>query len=130
MIRTLAAPVVVAVLALAPLTGCQATKNAADGAGAYLDKTAHDIQQGTDDAAITLAVKGAIFKADEKLSTKVHVGTSNGRVSLSGTVDTPSDKIRAEQIATGVKGVTGVLNALDVAGAPGAPPSAPPPPAH
>jgi osmotically-inducible protein OsmY len=103
------------VLALAlPLAGCQAATNAANGADAFLEKTAEKIEQKTDDAAITLAVKGELAKADDMLGRQVKVGSFKGRVSLNGTVPTPADKARAEQIALTVKGVTGVLNALEV----------------
>jgi osmotically-inducible protein OsmY len=100
--------------AVLPLAGCEAATNAANGAGAMIERTAEKIEQKTDDAAITLAVKGALVKADDMLGRQVKVGTLKGRVSLSGTVPTAADKARAEQIALGVKGVSEVLNALDV----------------
>jgi osmotically-inducible protein OsmY len=104
----------VALIALFPLAGCQAATNAANGADAYLEKVGEKLGQGTEDTAITVAVKGALLKADEILARQVRVGTFKGRVSLSGTVPAAADKARAEQIALGVKGVTGVLNALEV----------------
>ncbi len=97
------------------LLGCEATTNAAHGAEAFVDKTAQKIAQNTDDAALTLAVKGALYKADTNLERAVKVGSLKGRVSLSGTVPTAADKARAEQIARSVKDVTDVLNAIDVA---------------
>jgi len=102
------------VLASFPVAGCEAASNAANGAGAFVEKTAQKIGESTEDAAITVAVKGAIFKADEKLAGKVSVGTFKRAVSLSGTVQTAEEKTRAEQIATGVKGVEKVINALDI----------------
>jgi osmotically-inducible protein OsmY len=101
-------------LAAPLLLGCEAAHNAAAGAGAFVEKTAQDVEQGTDDTALTLAVKGALFKADENLAHAVHVGSFKNRVSLSGTVPTAEDKARAEQIVMGVKGVEKVVNALDV----------------
>jgi hyperosmotically inducible protein len=100
------------------LAGCEAASNAAAGAGAYLDKTAEKIEQSTDDASITIAVKGALLKADEKLAAKVKVSTGKGVVSLVGAVATPEEKMRAEQIAGTVKGVERVINAIDVVPAP------------
>jgi osmotically-inducible protein OsmY len=97
-----------------PLAGCEAASNAAAGAGAFMDKTAEKIGQGTEDTAITVAVKGALVKADDMLGKQVKVGTFKNRVSLSGKVPTEADKARAEQIATSVKGVSSVLNALEV----------------
>jgi osmotically-inducible protein OsmY len=104
-------------LGLLPLAGCEAATNAANGAGAFVEQTAKKIEQKTDDAAITLAVKGALVEADEKLAKEVQVGSLKGVVSLAGTVPTADAKARAEQIALGVKGVVRVLNGLDV-GAP------------
>jgi len=96
------------------LAACEAASNAAAGVGAYAEKTANKIGQTTDDASITIAVKGALFEADEKLAKRVHVSTGNGIVSLAGAVGTPEDKARAEQVAGKVKGVVRVINALDV----------------
>jgi hyperosmotically inducible protein len=102
-------------LALLPgAAGCDAATNAANGAGALVDKAALSIEQKTNDAAITLAVKGALADADGVLARQVKVGTYNSIVSLSGTVPTPELKARAEQIALEARGVVRVLNALDV----------------
>lgn len=109
---TMTAALIVGSLALA---GCDAASNAAAGAGAYLDKAADKIGQKTDDASITIAVKGALLEADEKLADKVRVSTGDGIVSLVGAVATAEDKARAEQIAGRVKGVVRVINAIDVA---------------
>jgi hyperosmotically inducible periplasmic protein len=99
------------------LAGCEAATNAAAGAGAYLDKTAEKIGQTTDDASITIAVKGALLKADEKLAKGVHVSTGNGIVSITGSVPTAADKAKVEEIAKSQQGVVRVINAIDV-GAP------------
>lgn len=96
------------------IAGCNAAANAAAGAGAYVEKTAEKIGQKTDDASITLAVKGALLRADEKLGKQVKVSTGNGIVSLVGNVPTPEDRMRAEQIAGTVNGVVRVINALEV----------------
>ena len=96
------------------LAGCDAATNAANGAGAIVEKTAETDRQKTNDAAITLAVKGALIDADDVLGRQVKVGSLDGVVSLSGVVPTPEDKARAEQIALEAKGVVRVVNALDV----------------
>jgi len=100
--------------ALAGVTGCEATTNAANGAGAFIEKTAEKVEQKTTDASIALAVKGALVSADDKLGDAVKVGSLNGVVSLSGTVPTPEAKARAEEIALRTRGVVRVMNALDV----------------
>jgi hyperosmotically inducible protein len=101
-------------LALLPTAGCEAATNAANGAGAIVEKTAEKIGQKTSDAALDLAVKGALIKADDVLGRQVKVGSLDGVVSLSGVVPTAEAKARAEQITLGVKGVVKVMNALDV----------------
>lgn len=50
--------------------------------------------------------------------TRLGVVSSEGTVYLSGTVESPTQKTRAEEITTRVKGVTRVVNALDVRAAP------------
>ena len=101
-------------LALLLGAGCEAASNAANGAGAVIEHTAEKIGQKTNDAAIVVAVKGELIKADDKLS-KVTVGSLDGVVSLAGTVPTAEQKAHAEQIAMQVKGVVKVMNAIDVA---------------
>lgn len=101
-------------LLVLPAAGCEAATNAASGAGAFAEKAAAKIEQKTGDAALTLAVKGALVKADDKLGRDVKVGALDGVVSLSGVVATPEAKARAEEITLGVKGVVRVMNAIDV----------------
>lgn len=101
-------------LTLLAAAGCDAATNAANGAGAFVEKTAEKIEQKTSDASITLAVKGALAQADDMLGRRVVVGTFNGVVSLSGTVPTAEAKVRAEQIAMQARGVVRVVNAIDV----------------
>src|SRR6185437_1679273 len=55
-------------LALLLGAGCEAASNAANGAGAVIEHTAEKIGQKTNDAAIVVAVKGELIKADDKLS--------------------------------------------------------------
>jgi hyperosmotically inducible protein len=111
---TLRLPLASALLLALGLAGCEAANNAVAGTDAILTKTAEKISQKTDDEALTLAVKGALVKADDKLGWRVKVGAVGGSVSLSGKVPTPEDKAKAEDIASRVKGVTRVLNAIDV----------------
>lgn len=104
-----------AMIACLGLLGCDAASNAAAGAGAYIDKTAEKIGQTTDDASITIAMKGALLKADEKLAKSVKVSTGNGIVSLAGTAPTAAAKAKAEEIAGAQKGVMRVINAIEIA---------------
>jgi osmotically-inducible protein OsmY len=45
-------------------------------------------------------------------SLAIDVDTTNGRVTLSGNVDTPQHRQRALQVARGVEGVNGVVDRL------------------
>jgi len=67
-----------------------------------------------DDTTITSEVKAKL--AAEKMSTltKIGVDTDRRTVYLTGTVDTPEMRLRAEEIARGVKHVSGVVNNLSV----------------
>lgn len=96
------------------LGGCEAAQNAAAGAGAYMEKVGHKVEAKTEDAAITIAVKGALLKADDKLATRVRVSTGGGVVSLVGVVATEADRAKAEEIAAAQRGVTRVINAIEV----------------
>jgi hyperosmotically inducible protein len=96
------------------LGGCEAAQNAAAGAGAYMEKVGQKVEAKTEDAAITVAVKGAMLKADDKLAAKVRVSTGAGVVSLVGVVATEADKAKAEEIAAAQRGVTRVINAIEV----------------
>ena len=95
-------------------TGCEAASNAAQGAGAFVEKTAQNIEQKTTDASIIVAVKGSLVKENEGLGRTVSVGSLNGVVSLAGTAPTPEAKARAEELALKVKGVTRVMNSIEV----------------
>ncbi len=103
-----------ALLAVLPAAGCDTATNAANGAGAFVERTAEKIEQKTSDASISLAVKGALVDNDDMLGRQVKVGTFNGVVSLSGTVPTAEAKARAEQLASQAKGVVRIINAIDV----------------
>ena len=70
--------------------------------------------QNIDDATITSEVKAKL--AAEKIGTltRVDVDTERGTVYLTGTVETPEMRSRAEQVARSVKHVAGVVNNLTV----------------
>ncbi len=100
------------------LQGCEAATNAAANVDAFAQKTAQNIEVGTDDTAITIAVKAQLIKLDEPLSRSVSVSTGKGIVSLTGTAPTADEKAKAEQIAGAVRGVVRVINSIDVVPAP------------
>jgi hyperosmotically inducible protein len=67
-----------------------------------------------DDAGITAGVKSKLV-ADKAVNlTRVDVDTNNGTVYLNGTVESPEQKSRAEQLAWQANGVRSVVNNLQV----------------
>src|SRR5215475_6686860 len=70
--------------------------------------------ENVDDTTITSEVKAKL--AAEKMSTltKISVDTDRRTVYLTGTVDNPQMRLRAEEIARSVKHVAGVVNNLTV----------------
>ena len=70
--------------------------------------------ENVDDATITSEVKAKL--AAEKISTltKISVDTERRTVYLTGNVDTPEMRAKAEEIARGVRHVAGVVNNLTV----------------
>ncbi len=87
---------------LAFLAGCASTPTR-ESTGEYVD-----------DSTITTKVKAA-FVADETVKARqVNVETFKGVVQLSGFVNTPEEKARAEQIAAGVVGVRSVQNQITI----------------
>lgn len=67
-----------------------------------------------DDSAITAKVKASFVRDPVVKALQVKVDTYKGVVQLSGFVDTPDQKARAEQIARSTPGVQGVTNNIQV----------------
>ena len=90
------------VLLVAALGGCQAMTG----------KTAG---RNVDDANLTASVKANLVAEKASNLTRIDVDTNNGIVYLNGTVHSPQEKARAEQLALQVQGVKKVVNNLQVA---------------
>jgi hyperosmotically inducible protein len=82
------------------------------GCQAMTGKTAGE---NVDDAATTAAVKTKLVADKAANLTRIDVDTNNGIVYLNGTVDSPQQKTKAEELAGEVKGVKKVVNNLQVA---------------
>jgi hyperosmotically inducible periplasmic protein len=67
-----------------------------------------------DDATITATVKAKLVGEKASNLTRVDVDTNNGTVYLNGTVESPEQKSRAEQLAWQASGVKTVVNNLQV----------------
>jgi hyperosmotically inducible protein len=98
--RAFKALAVVAVI-LSLLSGCRAMTGKTTG-------------QTVDDASITASVKSKLVADKAANLTRVDVDTNNGTVYLNGTVETPEQKTRAEQLAWQAGGVKAVVNNLQV----------------
>ncbi len=70
--------------------------------------------ENVDDAKITASVKSKLVADKAANLTRVDVDTNNGVVSLNGIVETPQQKVRAEQLAREASGVQRVVNNLQV----------------
>jgi hyperosmotically inducible protein len=71
--------------------------------------------QNVDDASITASVKSQLVADKASNFLRVDVDTNRGIVYLNGTVDSPEQKKRAEDLARRVNGVSNVVNNLQVA---------------
>jgi hyperosmotically inducible periplasmic protein len=67
-----------------------------------------------DDATITASVKSKLVADKAANLTRVDVDTNSGTVYLNGTVESPEQKARAEQLARQAQGVKSVVNNLQV----------------
>jgi hyperosmotically inducible periplasmic protein len=83
------------------LGGCQAT-------------TGRTAGRNIDDASLTASVNAALVADKPSNFTRIDVDTTNGVVALNGTVESPEQRARAEQLATRVDGVKKVINNLQV----------------
>ena len=70
--------------------------------------------ENVDDAKITASVKSKLVADKAANLTRVDVDTNNVVVSHNGIVDTPHQKVRAEQLAREASGVQRVVNNLQV----------------
>ena len=100
MTRTMHAFAALVLTALAA-TGCTTMTGRTAGANA-------------EDAATTTAVKSQLVADRAANLTAVNVDTVNGTVYLTGAVERPDQRIRAEQIAWQARGVRQVVNNLQV----------------
>lgn len=72
------------------------------------------VGQKVDDATITAKVKTALLADDQVKGTALNVDTTNGVVSLTGSLDNQALADKAMQLARGVEGVSDVRNNITV----------------
>ena len=73
------------------------------------------IGTGLNDGWLWVKVRYELAAADDLADSTINVDVNNGVVTLSGTVPTAAQKVKAEQIAKSVEGVTSVKNQITVA---------------
>lgn len=76
--------------------------------------TDRSVGQTVDDASMTGKIKTALATDPTTKARNINVTTFEGTVSLSGFVDSPAERVRAEELAHQVKGVKEVRNELEV----------------
>lgn len=79
-----------------------------------VDKAAANTAQALSDTAITSKVKAAILAEPGLKVLQINVDTTNGMVTLTGTVNSQKNRDKAVAIAGNVEGVKGVSNRLSV----------------
>jgi hypothetical protein len=77
---------------------------------------------GADNTATASAVRERLIQEGTVEPNRVQIQDDRGTVYLNGTVDSASQKMRAEQVATGTPGVSQVINQLQIAPAAGTAP--------
>jgi hyperosmotically inducible periplasmic protein len=72
------------------------------------------IGTGTEDGWLWTKTRGALATADDLRDSTINVDVENSVVTLTGTVASPGQKAKAEQVAKGIDGVKSVRNQLTV----------------
>lgn len=100
--------------AMALVQGCVLFAAGAGGGAAYTAAQERSMGNAVDDTTITTKINAQLVQAG--LFRHVSVDAVEGRVLLTGVVNSPTEKEQAMQIARGVTGVKEVLNDLQVGG--------------
>ena len=87
---------------------------AANRAATRVENAGEKVAGAAGDAATTAKVKARLMAEPGIDSLQIDVDTSNGRVTLTGQVDTPQNKARAKELAGSIEGVTGVVDRLSM----------------
>jgi len=92
----------------------QVIGDAADKTGQVIGDAADKTRQAISDTTITSKIKAGILAESGLSVTEIHVETTNGAVTLTGTVKSKADSDKAASIARSADGVKGVDNRLQV----------------
>lgn len=99
--------------ALLPLTGCAVAAVGAAGAAGVATVQERSLGEAVDDAAVSSEIKAQLL-AEGRGYGEVDVEVSAGLVLLSGRVNSPQQRIRAEDIAWGAKRTRDVANEIRI----------------
>ncbi|MDO8477258.1 MAG: BON domain-containing protein [Candidatus Rokubacteria bacterium] len=110
--RTITAAIMMALVAVAPLTAGAA--DTADKAKEKAQTTTQETKTMVTDSWITSKVKISLFADERVKGSQVSVDTTKGVVHLRGKVDSAEAKSAVSDIAQGVEGVKSVKNDLQV----------------
>jgi len=94
------------------------TANETRKTGEQVDNTARETlapaSGAVDDTVLAAKVKAALIGARSLDSSKIHIGATDGVVTLSGTTETAMKRDFAEQLALSVEGVAAVRNEITI----------------
>ena len=109
-------PFTISFICLAALlaSGCTATKNTGVAVGEGAKEAAQQVGQTATDASITAAVKMKMADDPVVSAMKINVDTTDGKVSLNGTVQNAAEAEQAVALARSVDGVKSVESNLVV----------------
>ena len=79
------------------------------------DKGSSTIGQGINDSWLWFKTRASLLTTPDLRQSTINVDVDNDVVTLKGTVETPAQKVKAEQVAKGINGVKRVNNQLKVA---------------
>jgi len=79
------------------------------------DKGSSTIGQGVNDSWLWFKTRASMLVTPDLRQSTINVDVTNDVVTLKGTVETPAQKVKAEQVAKDIEGVKAVKNELKVA---------------
>jgi len=96
------------------LSGCVATAVGAAGAVGVATVQEKSVGTAVDDATSSAEIKGKLLRENRKAYSEVDVEVANNLVLLSGRVDTPEERVRAESIAWSSSRIEDVANEIKI----------------
>lgn len=114
-LAAMAAPALAAALALGQAACTPASVGVGAGAAvATAVQTEKGLRRAADDVRLRAEINALLFGADEKLFLAVTISVDNGRVLLTGSVETPEDRLEATRLVWRAKGVREAINEIQV----------------